>query len=127
MRQDMLDLLRLDAGTRTLGQLLQEREWAYTEIARLRREEARQSQRAKTRDFADTASLVAAPNTDATLDTHRFVRLPEVGRLTGLARSSVYKHIADGRFPAPLKISERSVRWRLNDVLEWQNRACSAR
>jgi predicted DNA-binding transcriptional regulator AlpA len=118
MRQDMLDLLRLDPGTRTLGQLLQEREWAYTEISRLRSDEARQIQRAKTRDFT---TQVAVPNADATLDRHRLVRLPEVCRLTGLGRSSVYKHIADGRFPAPLKLSERSVRWRLNDVLDWQN------
>ena len=29
MPQDMLDLLRLDPGTRTMGRLMQEREWAY--------------------------------------------------------------------------------------------------
>jgi hypothetical protein len=44
MPQDMLDLLRLDSGTRTMGQLMQEREreWAYGEITRLRRENAPQ-------------------------------------------------------------------------------------
>jgi hypothetical protein len=42
MTQDMLDLLRLDPGTRTMGELVQEREWAYGEITRLRRENAQQ-------------------------------------------------------------------------------------
>jgi len=32
---DMLDRLILDPGTRTLGELFQEREWAVSEIRRL--------------------------------------------------------------------------------------------
>ena len=36
MGLDMLDRLILDPGTRTLGELLQEREWAVGEIRRLR-------------------------------------------------------------------------------------------
>jgi hypothetical protein len=36
--EDMLDRLRLDPGSRTLGQLLQERQWALQEITRLRAE-----------------------------------------------------------------------------------------
>lgn len=38
MREDLLDRLRGDPGLRTLGQLIQEREAAFIEIARLRRE-----------------------------------------------------------------------------------------
>ncbi|MEA3139758.1 MAG: hypothetical protein QOK23_1927 [Gammaproteobacteria bacterium] len=36
MPLDMLDRLCLDPGTRTLGELMQEREWAVGEIRRLR-------------------------------------------------------------------------------------------
>jgi hypothetical protein len=36
--EDLLDRLRGDPGLRTLGQLIQEREAAFIEIARLRRE-----------------------------------------------------------------------------------------
>jgi hypothetical protein len=36
MPLDMLDRLSLDPGTRTLGELLQEREWVVSEIRHLR-------------------------------------------------------------------------------------------
>jgi prophage regulatory protein len=118
MPHDILDLLRLDPGSRTLGQLLQECEWAYGEITRLRRVHARNHQN---RPYDRTAETLTSPpihfNTDATLDTHRLLRLPEVFRMTGVPRSSIYKRVADGHFPALLKISKRSVRWRFADVL----------
>jgi hypothetical protein len=58
MPQDMLDLLRADPGTRTLGQLLQEREWAYGEITRLRHDLA---QRKKREGGANTAAAAFDP------------------------------------------------------------------
>jgi hypothetical protein len=42
---DMLDRLCLDPGTRTLGELMQEREWAVSEIRRLRTDVSRLSQK----------------------------------------------------------------------------------
>ena len=45
MSLDMLDRLILDPGTRTLGELMQEREWAVGEIRRLRSDVGRLSRK----------------------------------------------------------------------------------
>jgi prophage regulatory protein len=49
----------------------------------------------------------------------RILRRPEVERLTGLARSTIYSWIDRGSFPGPVKLGERSVGWREGDVREW--------
>ncbi len=54
------------------------------------------------------------------IDHHRLLRLPEVLRMTGLSRSTLYRLIGEGRFPAPVRIGPRAVAWRERDVLEWQ-------
>ena len=40
----------------------------------------------------------------------------EVERQTGLARSTIYKNMRAGRFPLPIKISTKAVRWRQADI-----------
>jgi predicted DNA-binding transcriptional regulator AlpA len=47
-------------------------------------------------------------------DSQRFLRW------SGLRRSAIYKYISEGRFPAPVKIGIRGVRWELSEVLAWQ-------
>lgn len=49
----------------------------------------------------------------------RILRLAEVTRSTGLPRSSLYAKIADGTFPSPIKLGERSVGWPAEDVYAW--------
>ena len=49
----------------------------------------------------------------------RFLRISEVEALTGLSRSTIYDWSADGRFPRPVRLSERAVRWIESEVLEW--------
>jgi prophage regulatory protein len=126
MPQDMLDLLRLDSGNRTMGQLMQEREWAYGEITRLRRENARLTQNNTPRSIAAQPMSPVPIPLDPTLEKHRLIRLPEVRRLVGLSHSSIYRLVSEGRFPVPLKISERAVRWRYADILDWQARAAES-
>lgn len=46
-------------------------------------------------------------------------RLPSVKRRTGLSRSAIYRGIAAGSFPAPIKLSERSSAWSTAEVSEW--------
>jgi prophage regulatory protein len=46
----------------------------------------------------------------------RVIRLPEVLNLTGLGRDTVYRLAKAGKFPAPMKISERASGWRLDAV-----------
>lgn len=47
------------------------------------------------------------------------LRLPDVQKLTGLSRSSVYRLEATGDFPRRVGLSERAVAWRENELLDW--------
>ena len=49
----------------------------------------------------------------------RIIKRPEVEAATGLSRSSIYRGVAEGTFPAPVKLSARSVGWKLGDVVAW--------
>ncbi len=49
----------------------------------------------------------------------RLIRRPEVQRLTGLSRSSLYEMIAAGKFPAPVRIGPRAVAWRESEIHKW--------
>ena len=51
----------------------------------------------------------------------RFLRLPAVLQATGLARSTVYRMMAEHTFPAPVRLAKRAVGWRQDDVREWTN------
>ncbi|CAD7044759.1 AlpA family phage regulatory protein [Pseudorhizobium endolithicum] len=50
------------------------------------------------------------------------IRKPEVKRLTGYADSTLYKHIAAGRFPKPIKLSPggRASGWFADEIASWQ-------
>ncbi len=52
----------------------------------------------------------------------RLLRLPDVERLTGLRKSSIYTYMGkvNGHgFPVPVRLTARSVAWRESDVLRW--------
>ena len=49
----------------------------------------------------------------------RLIRMPEVQRLTGLGRSSLYAMARDGRFVRPIKLSERASAWPESKVKAW--------
>ncbi|MBF0583715.1 MAG: AlpA family phage regulatory protein [Magnetococcales bacterium] len=42
-----------------------------------------------------------------------------VQELTSLPVSTLYFYISKGKFPAPVRLGERSVGWRLSDVQGW--------
>lgn len=44
------------------------------------------------------------------------LRLPIVKNRTGLSRTTIYKRIADGTFPKPIKIGVRAVGWLESDI-----------
>jgi prophage regulatory protein len=52
-----------------------------------------------------------------------FLRLPAVMKLTGLGRSTIYRLVADRRFPGPVRIASRAVAWRRSDLDRW-SRSC---
>ena len=41
----------------------------------------------------------------------RILRLPQVVDATGETRSTIYKRIAEGEFPKPVKLGAKSVGW----------------
>lgn len=49
----------------------------------------------------------------------RIIRLKSVLARTGLSRSTVYRKIAEGTFPAQIKISVNGAGWRESDVNKW--------
>lgn len=48
----------------------------------------------------------------------RFIRVGEVIQRTSLARQTLYDHIGQGRFPAPVKLGRLSV-WLEHEVQQW--------
>ena len=54
-----------------------------------------------------------------TLQAPRLLALREVMAITGLARSTIYKLKAQGRFPVPLRVTDHAVRWILREILEF--------
>jgi len=48
-----------------------------------------------------------------------FLKLLDVQRKTALARSTVYALIKQGKFPPPVKLSERSSAWISSEIDEW--------
>lgn len=49
----------------------------------------------------------------------RIIRLKEVIDSTGLARSTIYKYMAEGNFPRPLSLGDRCVGWVDSEVRDW--------
>jgi len=53
------------------------------------------------------------------MEQQLLLRLPAVLRITGLSRSTIYKLMAEGSFPASHKITRRAVAWCSADVNQW--------
>ncbi|MER9187080.1 helix-turn-helix transcriptional regulator [Mesorhizobium australicum] len=49
----------------------------------------------------------------------RIIRLRTVLDRTGLSRSTIYRKIAEGTFPAQIKISVNGAGWRESDINRW--------
>ena len=49
----------------------------------------------------------------------KLLRFPAVCDKTGLPPSTVYRLAANGRFPKPIKLSERASAWRSDLIDEW--------
>lgn len=62
-----------------------------------------------------------APSTGASAGPpeDRLVRLPEVKRLTGLSRSTIYRRMEQGRFPCNVPMSGSIAAWREKEIGEW--------
>ncbi|ELC2815871.1 AlpA family transcriptional regulator [Salmonella enterica] len=55
------------------------------------------------------------------------IRMPEARRRTGYGKAWIYKLIADGKFPAPVKLGSRSIAFVESEVDEWIAERIAAR
>lgn len=49
----------------------------------------------------------------------RIIRTEDLTRLLGLSRATIFRNVKAGRFPALMKISQRAIGWRIDDVEAW--------
>jgi prophage regulatory protein len=47
------------------------------------------------------------------------LRRPEVERITGLSRATIYQEMAEGAFPIPVRIGKRAVGWQKRKIVDW--------
>ncbi len=59
--------------------------------------------------------------------TISILRLPEVIKITGLGRSTIYRDINLGNFPKPIKLGEKSTGWLSSDISAWIDSRIQAR
>jgi prophage regulatory protein len=52
-------------------------------------------------------------------DIDRLLPRPEVMAITGMSTAGIYAAMTAGTFPRPVRVSPRSVRWKLSDLRTW--------
>lgn len=52
--------------------------------------------------------------------TKRFLKLPAVEIESALSRSQIYRLAKEGKFPSPVKISDRSSAWVEEEIQQWK-------
>lgn len=57
----------------------------------------------------------------------RIIRRRTVLARTGLSRSTMYRKIAEGTFPAQIKISVKGAGWRESEINQWVENPASWR
>lgn len=56
----------------------------------------------------------------------KFVRINEVMKMTGLAKSTVWAWVASSKLPKPIKLSPRVTVWKESEIQAWINEQVSA-
>lgn len=58
-------------------------------------------------------------STSTSADVDYLLSMREVCALTGRSRHTIYRMVKAGLFPAPAKISKRSIGWRTSAINKW--------
>ena len=53
------------------------------------------------------------------MEMDRIIRMRELVKMLGMSRSSIYRLILLNEFPQQLKLSTRTVGWRLSVIEKW--------
>lgn len=59
--------------------------------------------------------------------TCNILRLPEVMKITGLSRSSIYAMMEKGIFPKQIALGARAVGWLESEIKDWINQRAGLR
>ncbi|HIF9086242.1 TPA: helix-turn-helix transcriptional regulator [Photobacterium damselae] len=51
--------------------------------------------------------------------SYKIIRLPEVIKMTGLSRSTIYLRMSKGDFPQSISLGERAIGWLETDIELW--------
>ena len=54
-------------------------------------------------------------------DASPFLRMWAVTRMTGLGRSTIYRLVAQDKFPSPVRLANRAIAWRRTDLERWSD------
>jgi prophage regulatory protein len=63
----------------------------------------------------------AMPQATSSTPAPAFYRLRDVMRITALSRSTVYRRVAEGRFPAPVHLGGKVSAWAWSTLQVWIN------
>lgn len=84
---------------------------------------SRRSSRGLNNEVAVRRVREAEENDARTLDLAAaeqiFLRLPQVLKVVGVGRSTVWRWCKEGYFPTPVRLGPRVVAWRASDVSDW--------
>lgn len=58
-------------------------------------------------------------NTISTLPEFGFIRLPQVLRILGVSKTTLYRGMEDGIFPKSRKLTEKTVVWDVDELREF--------
>lgn len=47
------------------------------------------------------------------------VRMSRLVEMIGLSQSTIWKLLSEGKFPNPIRLSSRSIAWRIGDIEAW--------
>jgi len=57
---------------------------------------------------------------EVALNAQRLFPISDVEQCSGLDRSTIYRRVKAGTFPAPVQIGPRRVAWTEDSIVEWQ-------
>lgn len=63
----------------------------------------------------------ATAELDPSAPRERLLRIAEVIAMTGISQSQIYRRVAAGEFPKPVRIFGKSVAWVESEVQAWIN------
>lgn len=59
------------------------------------------------------------PSRDETDRPARLIRLKDVQHRVGLGRSTIYRWMAEGKFPKPVQLGGYAIAWSEDQIEEW--------